>query len=76
LPASHPIFKAPNTMLLPHIGFETAQALWAKAGIALGHLEDFLRVPELGQPSASSGQPSASSFEIKDSATLAPSRGR
>jgi D-3-phosphoglycerate dehydrogenase len=69
LPADHPIFKAPNTVLLPHIGFETAQALWAKAGIALGHLEEFLRMPELGQPSASS-------FEIKDSATLAPSRGR
>jgi phosphoglycerate dehydrogenase-like enzyme len=42
LPANHPIFKAPNTMLLPHIGFETVEAISAKADIALHHLEDFL----------------------------------
>ena len=42
LPAKHPIFKAPNTVLLPHIGFETVEAMSAKADIALHHLEDFL----------------------------------
>jgi phosphoglycerate dehydrogenase-like enzyme len=42
LPAKHPIFQAPNTVLLPHVGFETAEAISAKADIALRHLEDFL----------------------------------
>ena len=42
LPAGHPIFKAPNTVLLPHVGFETVEAIAAKADIALHHLEDFL----------------------------------
>jgi phosphoglycerate dehydrogenase-like enzyme len=42
LPAKHPILKAPNTVLLPHIGFETVEAISAKADIALHHLEDFL----------------------------------
>jgi D-3-phosphoglycerate dehydrogenase len=43
LPANHPILTAPNTVLTPHIGFETVEAMTAKANIALGHLEDFLR---------------------------------
>jgi phosphoglycerate dehydrogenase-like enzyme len=43
LPANHPILTAPNTVLTPHIGFETVEAMAAKANIALGHLEDFLR---------------------------------
>jgi phosphoglycerate dehydrogenase-like enzyme len=43
LPANHPILTAPNTVLTPHIGFETAEAMAAKASIALDHLEDFLR---------------------------------
>jgi phosphoglycerate dehydrogenase-like enzyme len=43
LPADHPILKAPNTVLAPHIGFETLEAMSAKADIALRHLEDFLR---------------------------------
>ena len=42
LPANHPIFKAPNTVLLPHIGFDTVEAALAKADIALRCLEDFL----------------------------------
>jgi phosphoglycerate dehydrogenase-like enzyme len=42
LPAGHPILKAPNTVLVPHIGFETFEAMSAKADIALRHLEDFL----------------------------------
>jgi phosphoglycerate dehydrogenase-like enzyme len=42
LPADHPILKAPNTVLVPHIGFETAEAMSAKADIALRYLEDFL----------------------------------
>ena len=43
LPANHPIFQARNTVLLPHVGFETVEAVSAKADIALRHLEDFLR---------------------------------
>lgn len=43
LPPNHPILRAPNMILTPHIGFETAEAMTAKANIALGHLEDFLR---------------------------------
>jgi phosphoglycerate dehydrogenase-like enzyme len=42
LPAKHPIFTAPNTVLLPHVGFETVEAMSAKADIALHHLENFL----------------------------------
>jgi phosphoglycerate dehydrogenase-like enzyme len=47
LPVNHPIFKAPNTVLLPHIGFETVEAMSAKANIALGYLEDFLEKKRL-----------------------------
>jgi D-3-phosphoglycerate dehydrogenase len=43
LPSDHPILKAPNTVLVPHIGFETAEAMRAKADIALNHLENFLQ---------------------------------
>jgi len=42
LPSNHPILKAPNTVLVPHIGFETAEAMSAKADIALHQLENFL----------------------------------
>lgn len=42
LPSDHPILRAPNTVLVPHIGFETFEAMSAKADIALRHLEDFL----------------------------------
>jgi phosphoglycerate dehydrogenase-like enzyme len=42
LPTNHPILKAPNTVLLPHVGFETVEAMSAKANIALRHLENFL----------------------------------
>ena len=44
LPPNHPILKAPNTVLVPHIGFETVEAMWSKADIALRHLEEFLSV--------------------------------
>jgi len=40
--SDHPILRAPNTVLAPHIGFETIEAMSAKADIALRHLEDFL----------------------------------
>jgi D-3-phosphoglycerate dehydrogenase len=43
LPSDHPILKAPNTVLVPHIGFETAEAMRTKADIALNHLENFLQ---------------------------------
>lgn len=49
LPANHPILAAPNTVLTPHIGFETVEAMSAKANIALGHLEDFLRQQSKGK---------------------------
>ena len=42
LASDHPILKAPNTVLVPHIGFETAEAMSAKADIAMHQLEDFL----------------------------------
>jgi D-3-phosphoglycerate dehydrogenase len=42
LPADHPILKAPNTVLVPHIAFETFEAMSAKADIALHHVENFL----------------------------------
>jgi D-3-phosphoglycerate dehydrogenase len=42
LPSDHPILKAPSTVLVPHIGFETAEAMSAKTDIALHHLENFL----------------------------------
>ena len=42
LPSDHLILKARNTVLLPHIGFETAEAMVAKADIALRYLENFL----------------------------------
>ena len=42
LPSDHPILKAPNAVLAPHIGFETVEAMSAKADIALRHLGDFL----------------------------------
>jgi phosphoglycerate dehydrogenase-like enzyme len=42
LPANHPILQAPNTVLVPHIGFETVEAMAAKADITLRHLEEFL----------------------------------
>ena len=47
LPAKHPIFKAPNTVLLPHVGFETVEAMSAKADIALHHPREF---PERARP--------------------------
>lgn len=43
LAADDPILRAPNTVLAPHIGFDTAEAIRTKADIALDHLEDFLR---------------------------------
>jgi phosphoglycerate dehydrogenase-like enzyme len=49
LPANHPILAAPNTVLTPHIGFETVEAMAAKANIALSHLEDFLRQQSKGK---------------------------
>lgn len=42
LPSDHPILKAPNAVLAPHIGFETVEAMAAKGDIALRHLGDFL----------------------------------
>jgi phosphoglycerate dehydrogenase-like enzyme len=43
LPPNHPILSAPNAVLTPHIGYETVEAMSAKANIALSHLENFLR---------------------------------
>jgi phosphoglycerate dehydrogenase-like enzyme len=42
LPSDHWILKAPNTVLVPHIGFQTAEAMSAKADTALHQLEEFL----------------------------------
>jgi lactate dehydrogenase-like 2-hydroxyacid dehydrogenase len=56
LPSDHPILKVPNTVLAPHIGFDTAEAVRAKADIALRHLEDFL---DGGSGRAKSSSPNA-----------------
>ncbi len=42
LPTNHPIFQAQNVVLLPHVGFDTVEAVSAKADIALRHVEEFL----------------------------------
>jgi D-3-phosphoglycerate dehydrogenase len=52
LASDHPILNAPNTLLVPHIGFETAEAMSAKADIALQQLKDFLSD---GQPMGNGG---------------------
>jgi D-3-phosphoglycerate dehydrogenase len=49
LPPKHPIFQALNTVLLPHVGFDTVEAISAKADIALRYVEEFLS--GRGQPS-------------------------
>jgi phosphoglycerate dehydrogenase-like enzyme len=62
LASDHPILKAPNTVLVPHIGFETAEAMSAKADIALHQLEDFLSG---GQPMDNGGhRDQAAAFEV------------
>jgi phosphoglycerate dehydrogenase-like enzyme len=53
LASAHPILKAPNTVLVPHIGFETAEAMSAKADIALHQLEE---VVSGGQPMGNGGR--------------------
>lgn len=43
LPPDHPLLTAPNVLLTPHIGFDTVEAVAAKADIALRHVEEFLQ---------------------------------
>ena len=42
LDANNPILSAPNTMLLPHIGFATKEAFEARLGIVVNNIYKFL----------------------------------
>ncbi|MBQ9471147.1 MAG: hydroxyacid dehydrogenase [Bacteroidales bacterium] len=42
LPASHPMLDAPNTLLLPHIGFATEEAIARRAQIVIDNVEAWL----------------------------------
>lgn len=42
LPASHPLLNAPNTLMLPHIGFATEEAIARRAQIVIGNIETWL----------------------------------
>lgn len=44
LNAENPIFGAPNTMLLPHVGFATREAFEARLGIVVENVEKFVLV--------------------------------
>ena len=44
LPSDNPLLIAPNTMLLPHIGFATKEAFVLRLGIVVGNVERFLSI--------------------------------
>lgn len=48
LPSEHPLLKAPNVLLTPHIGYRTEEAALKKATIALSNLQEWLqtKLPE------------------------------
>jgi len=39
---SHPLFDAPNTILIPHIGFATAEAIFNRSGIVTNNIKSWL----------------------------------
>lgn len=43
LNTSHPLLSAPNTLLLPHIGFATNEAIEVRSQIALDNIERWLK---------------------------------
>lgn len=43
-----PILRAPNTVIVPHIGFATQEALDARARMAIEHVREFLTSAERG----------------------------
>jgi phosphoglycerate dehydrogenase-like enzyme len=47
LPSDHPILKAPNTVLAPHIGFETVEAMSAKGAAPMLSASDNLKTMAL-----------------------------
>jgi len=40
--ANHPLFEAPNTILLPHIGFATREAIAERSEIVLNNIKNWL----------------------------------
>ncbi len=42
LPKEHPLFSAPNCVLVPHIGYATREAFDIRAGIVIDHVKQFL----------------------------------
>ena len=44
LPPSHPLFDAPNCILLPHIGYATAEAFASRADIVMNNIRQFLKM--------------------------------
>ena len=42
LSSENPILEAPNTLLLPHIGFSTKEAFQLRLGIVVDNIEKFL----------------------------------
>ena len=42
LSENNPLLSAPNTMLLPHIGFATEEAFELRLGIVVRNVENYL----------------------------------
>ncbi|MBQ9474067.1 MAG: hydroxyacid dehydrogenase [Bacteroidales bacterium] len=42
LPPSHPLFNAPNCIMLPHIGYATTEAFAARADIVMNNVRQFI----------------------------------
>lgn len=43
IPANHPMLKAPNTLLLPHIGFATQEAIAQRAQIVIDNISAWIK---------------------------------
>ena len=43
LAKNHPLFGAPNTLLLPHVGFATEEAIHIRAAIIMENVRSWLR---------------------------------
>lgn len=43
LPLDHPLLKAPNCLLTPHVAFATQESFAARADIVFNHVDDYLK---------------------------------
>ena len=41
IPADYPLFDAPNTVIMPHVGYATDEALERRAGITFKNIEQW-----------------------------------